>query len=149
MIAYPVAKLGEDSITFVEALPEAAEPWAVVAFGFDKGRVLVADIPGRGWCLPSGRIEPGETVEAAAIRECSEETGAIVSGVTPFGGFRWGENRYSVAVIVHVESLGPIPPGSESNGREMMPLKELSTRYYWWNPLVEAVFARALACSDP
>jgi 8-oxo-dGTP diphosphatase len=144
---YPSATHGEVEVSFMETLPEGVSPWAVVAFGFAEGRVLVANIPGRGWCVPSGRIEPEETVEEAATRECFEETGAVVSDVRPIGGFRWGSDRFSAAVVVRIEELRAIPARSESVGREMMPLTELPSRYYWWNPLVEAVFARAIRMS--
>ncbi len=37
--------------------------------------------PGRGkWCLPSGFVEWDESPEAAAVRECLEETGLVVTG---------------------------------------------------------------------
>jgi 8-oxo-dGTP pyrophosphatase MutT (NUDIX family) len=40
------------------------------------GRVLlIATAAGRRWQLPKGHIEPGESIEAAAIREVREETG--------------------------------------------------------------------------
>jgi 8-oxo-dGTP diphosphatase len=48
----------------------------------DAGRLLMilrGHDPGRGlWSIPGGRIEPGETAEAAVIREVKEETGLDV-----------------------------------------------------------------------
>ena len=40
------------------------------------GRVLVVHRPGHAdWSLPKGKLEEGETWEAAALREVEEETG--------------------------------------------------------------------------
>ena len=46
-----------------------------------SARVLLAyvDRPGRGWDVPGGHLEPGETPQAAAIRELHEETGFAVA----------------------------------------------------------------------
>jgi ADP-ribose pyrophosphatase YjhB (NUDIX family) len=44
-----------------------------------QGRVLLGERIKAGeepsWCLPGGAVEPGETFEAAAVRELEEETG--------------------------------------------------------------------------
>jgi ADP-ribose pyrophosphatase len=37
------------------------------------------------WELPAGSVDPGETPEAAARRECHEELGVIAGDVTPLG----------------------------------------------------------------
>jgi 8-oxo-dGTP diphosphatase len=46
----------------------------------EKGRILVVrtTYTGPGWMLPGGRVERGETPQAAAARETSEETGLAV-----------------------------------------------------------------------
>lgn len=42
----------------------------------DAGRVLVVHRPRYDdWSLPKGKLDPGETHEAAALREVAEETG--------------------------------------------------------------------------
>jgi mutator protein MutT len=56
----------------------------------DEGRVLLQRRSADGrWSLPAGAIEPGETPEAAVIREVREETGlavAITGVAGVFGG---------------------------------------------------------------
>lgn len=68
------------------AAPGAADPmWprgAVSAAIFRAGEVLLIERGKSGplqgfWSLPGGRIEPGEPVRAAALREVLEETGVV------------------------------------------------------------------------
>ncbi len=64
-----------DRLTTEQPRPIAA----VLAVVVRRGRVLLvrrANPPDRGrWGFPGGRIEPGETLVAAALRELAEETG--------------------------------------------------------------------------
>jgi 8-oxo-dGTP diphosphatase len=55
---------------------------AASAACFRGGKVLIAKrIKPSLWSLPGGRVEPGETTEAAALRELFEETGVTAEAV--------------------------------------------------------------------
>src|SRR5579859_6093237 len=90
MPTFPTVQWGDRLATFLpeEApLPVGASLYAVLVFALQEGRFVVADIPGRGWCIPGGRPEPGETPEQAARREAREETGAVLGPLRALGLF--------------------------------------------------------------
>ncbi len=70
-------------------MPEYARHLQVVTVtGFvqdDDGRVLLVRPRGRGWEMPGGRVEPGEDVVQAVIREVAEETGCTVDAPALLG----------------------------------------------------------------
>ena len=52
----------------------------------DREYLLVEASRRRGlWVFPKGHIEPGETPEAAAVREVAEEAGVVAAIVSPAG----------------------------------------------------------------
>lgn len=60
----------------------------VIVPGTDTGalRVLVVHRPAYDdWSLPKGHLDPGESPEAAAVREVEEETGIVAHIVVPVG----------------------------------------------------------------
>ena len=64
------------------------------------------------WAMPGGWMEPGETAEAAAVREAQEETGLIV---TPVGLIGRLHRRGSVHHTVHCRiARGELRPSDES-----------------------------------
>lgn len=69
---------------------DATDIACVGAVAFDaQGRLLLvkrANPPAQGlWSIPGGRVEPGESAEAAVVREVLEETGLVVRIVREVG----------------------------------------------------------------
>lgn len=150
---FPTVSWDAWTVTFEREIGEmpVAAP-AVVVFARAACGFVLSDIPGRGWCTPSGRLEPGETHHGAAIRETWEEIGARVSGPLLLGRYVLSvpdeQARRIPAFVCDVTEFGAIPSGSESRGAKCFALEALETVYYRWDALIESVFALAAASSQ-
>lgn len=51
---------------------------AIVYHGADQKILLTQRTDNGRWCLPGGRLDPGESVEECCVREVLEETGLVV-----------------------------------------------------------------------
>jgi mutator protein MutT len=76
--------------------PTPATPIAIAVVE-QEGRFLIGQRPpgvalAGLWEFPGGKIEPGESAEAAAARECLEETGIVVEPL-----FRYPEREHAYA----------------------------------------------------
>ena len=97
----------------------------------DAGRVLIGRRPkgkplGGYWEFPGGRVEPGETPEETAIRECQEETGLRVDVVGTYGCH---EHEYSYDhVKLYFFACRPESTEDPSEPFRWVPREEL-TRY--------------------
>jgi 8-oxo-dGTP pyrophosphatase MutT (NUDIX family) len=66
------------------------------------------------WIFPKGHVEPGETLEDAALREAEEEAGVTGTILRPAGvlSFRQGLKTYRVHYfVVATEDAGDPEPG--------------------------------------
>ncbi|MFF3432195.1 NUDIX hydrolase [Streptomyces sp. NPDC002602] len=101
-----------------EAEAEGITSLVAAAVVTDTGRVLLLrrkadDYMGGHWEIPSGKVDPGETILDAASRETGEETGLTVSSVDRYlGHFDYENSRGTTTrqfnFAVTVTETGPI-----------------------------------------
>ena len=105
----------------------------VGAVAVDDERLLLvrrANAPGAGtWSVPGGRVEAGETVGEAVVREVREETG-LEALCGPLLGWveRIGEQHHFVILDFVVEVLDPVDPvpGDDAVDAAWVPLHEVA-----------------------
>jgi 8-oxo-dGTP diphosphatase len=118
-------------------------PFAAMVFVWDDDRTLLCKIPGRGWCIPSGRVEGTESGEEAARREAYEEGGVLIDDLRYLGCYQISEKNavlWAEAFTARVEEFVQIPEGSESSARLLVDKDDLPCCYHLWDSLAEAVF---------
>ncbi len=117
--------------------------FAALMFPWKDDEILICDIEDRGWCVPSGRVEPYEDSHAAAERETLEEAGALLSDVQYIGCYRItdrGETRWADCFVAQVSDLVEITATEESRGRRLVSVGELPEIYHLWTDLTSEVF---------
>ena len=95
----------------------------------DDGRVLIGQRPAGValaglWEFPGGKIEPGESPAEAAVRECLEETGLVVTAAETLEETRHTYDHgtvhlYFVACKAHDASVSVQSPFRWVNRREL------------------------------
>lgn len=84
------------------------------------------------WSFPGGRLEPGETAEACAIREIGEELGVAIADLRPVTRLHLGDGKFLLQVYATTAFTGEITisdeiaayrwvPGNQLGGLETTP----------------------------
>src|SRR3989344_3026098 len=97
---------------------------AVFLIALDGSRILVTRNT-RGWDIPGGHVEEGETPEEALIREFQEEVGATFSNAVAFayvGSDEEGRYKDKVTLMFATTGfkLGDFQPCEDAFEREVM-----------------------------
>ena len=147
MRRFPSGKYGRQTLNFYPAPFRAPiRAFASLVFPFQDHQVLVCDIADRGWCIPSGRVEPNESSLQAVVREALEEGGAELEDVQYTGCYQISERqevRWADVYTARVAKLVEITMTEESLGRKLVTIEELPAVYHLWTPLTEMVFEHA------
>lgn len=145
MRKFPTGRFGRQRLEFFPAPYRAPlRAFAALVFPWQDEQVLICNIEDRGWCIPSGRVEPEETSYEAAHREAQEEAGAVLSDLQYLGCYRVTERnevRWVDVYAAHVIDLVEIGLPEESLGRQFVMPHELPDIYHLWNDLTREVFA--------
>lgn len=85
----------------------------------EDGKIILTKHKKRGWEIPGGKVEPGETPVDAAHRELMEETGVKVKNLSFLGQYviDQGKGRQRIIKNVYqgyVTEKGEIPKGFET-----------------------------------
>ena len=106
-----------------------AANFAVDAVALNEGRVyLIERKDGRGWALPGGFIDAGETAQQAVVRELQEETLAKpddIKSIEPLGVVRANDPReinfFTYPFIIHIKGTAELKYADDAkNGKWLL-----------------------------
>jgi 8-oxo-dGTP diphosphatase len=96
------------------AILERVDVARVLVVNPSDGKILIVE-QDVGWALPGGRVEAGESLQEAAIREAKEEAGVTVEIDRLVSVSEWFANRHAIFFIfeAHITSGEPHLTGDE------------------------------------
>ncbi len=99
----------------------------------EKQEILLLRGPKRGWEMPGGQVEEGESLKAAAIRETMEETGIEVEILSFCGIFQNVQRSICNTLFLAKPVGGKLTTSSESLEVGFFPLEEGLEMVEWGN----------------
>jgi len=82
----------------------------------------------KGWALPGGFVDYGESLETAAVREAAEETGLELIGLRQFGAYSDPERdprQHNISFVFTAEGRGEPRGGDDAARARLFSLDEL------------------------
>jgi len=102
----------------------------------------------RGWALPGGFVDYGETVEAAAAREALEETHLAVADLRQMGVFSdpsRDPRHHTIATVFTATAAGAPQGGDDAAEARVFPLEALPEGLCFDHPEIIAAYRRTLS----
>ncbi|WP_366247859.1 NUDIX hydrolase [Terribacillus aidingensis] len=99
----------------------------------DQGHILLIKGPKRGWEMPGGQVEEGESLEQAAIREVKEESGIDIEVNRFCGVYQNTEKSICNTLFLGKPIGGVCTPSEESLEAGYFPLEEVKEMVTWGN----------------
>jgi 8-oxo-dGTP diphosphatase len=113
------------AVGFRTDCPSCPRPHAVLVFAFHNGQLLWVRHPLRGWEVPGGKLEAGESATEAALREVWEESGAIVENLRWLAEYQIPQGAdpplYKWVYRADVARFDARPANSEMRGMRLAP----------------------------
>jgi 8-oxo-dGTP diphosphatase len=97
----------------------------------DKNELLLIKGPRRGWEMPGGQVEEGESLSQAAIRETKEESGIDIEIIRFCGIFQNVGNSICNTLFLAKPIGGELIQSSESLETGFFPLDEALNMVQW------------------
>lgn len=122
---------------------------AVHAFCFYQGKLVIVYDAGKNlWSPPGGRVEAGETIEEATVREVLEESNMRVLGIEPIGYIEItdpdGSVRTQIRSFCIVEPIGPFIADPDGDITEIKLINTADIKEYFdWGTIGDTIVAEA------
>lgn len=124
--------LNEQGIHTVYSPPKHIVSAATIVLN-DEGEILLIKGPRRGWEMPGGQVEEGESIKEAAIRETKEESGIDVE-IVKFCGIFQNVKRSICNTLFLAKPIGGTPTTSaESLEVGFFPVAQALEMIAWKN----------------